>query len=182
MADLEAGTGTVVEVNRSEEADTRRVLIDQDSSQPDQRQQDIDQHPSNAAPETHPRCHEKSTGDSANPKDWEEKSLVRFWSWRRGQRLVPPRCRHHTPVIYTEGSDVFSILRKECMEQLYDDNIHGNFGTVDFLSFNRLHHFNLHYFETELATKLVDVVDGEVKTEDGIVKIRKLLRGYSQFP
>jgi len=94
--------------------------------------------------------------------------------------MVAPIPRTHIPVKYP-GEGLF-VIAKECMEQLYDDNTDGKFGTVDFLSFNRLHHLNLHYFEFELATELEKVVkeDAEPTCED-VLQVRKLLREYSMF-
>ncbi|KIW90280.1 uncharacterized protein Z519_08924 [Cladophialophora bantiana CBS 173.52] len=66
------------------------------------------------------------------------------------------------------------------MEQLYDDAPDNKFGAIGFLSFARLHHLNLHYFEVELARELKDLKTQGNTGETQIMKIRKLLREYNE--
>lgn len=129
----------------------------------------------------HYACHEKSHQKRGCLKrirysvaEW----FVNRWGAIQGQRLVPPVYRHHPKA---KGSgDIYKILSTECMEQLYDDNVQAKFGTTDFLSFSRLHHLNLHYFEFQLAKELTNVVSSQNgASESDILRVRELLRGYS---
>ncbi|KAG8353993.1 hypothetical protein FVEN_g8252 [Fusarium venenatum] len=85
---------------------------------------------------------------------------------------------HNTFAAQNVEGNLFKILAQECMEQIYDDNPDAKFGSVAVLSFARLHHINLHYFEVELAADLADIVDKGTTTRKQLLEIRTRLRDY----
>ncbi|EXJ65626.1 uncharacterized protein A1O5_11153 [Cladophialophora psammophila CBS 110553] len=112
-----------------------------------------------------------------DPRNLKEDAWANF-SICSNSRLVWPERRRHKKI---EGKfSQFKLLANECMEQLYDDAPDNKFGAIGFLSFARLHHLNLHYFEVELTRELKDLENEENTGETQIFKIRKLLREYNE--
>ncbi|KAF2271722.1 uncharacterized protein EI97DRAFT_446390 [Westerdykella ornata] len=124
-------------------------------------------------------CHEKSKAESTNLQKIKQ-AIAAFFGRARKARLTPPMYRYHEDIAVKElEGKLFKILANECMEQRYDDNVDARFGFVNFLSFGRLHHMNLHYFEVELACELADIVKKKDTDRDQLLRIRTKLRGYS---
>lgn len=103
---------------------------------------------------------------------------MKVFSGVQNRRLVPPMRREHQRK-QMKGT-VLEMLANECMEQLYDDSPDGKFGHIGLLSFTRLHHLSLHYFEVELSTELEIIVNTKNTDEAQIFKIRKMLHEYSK--
>lgn len=123
-------------------------------------------------------CHEKSR--SSIPSSYQRLStfVLKKIGKRKQRRLVHPMYRKHTP-IDLPGASIYDILAHECPESLSDDAPDGKFGAIGFLSFTRLHHLSLHYFEVELTRELIGIT-GKTTDRKQILKVRRLLRDYSE--
>ena len=139
----------------------------------------VDQDDDFARTKLHYSCHEKSR--SSKPTFYQGLStfILQKIGKRKQRRLVHPMYRKHTP-IDLHGASIYNILAHECMESLSDDAPDGKFGAVGFLSFTRLHHLNLHYFEVELTRELIKIT-GKTTNKMQILKLRRLLRDYSEL-
>lgn len=103
-------------------------------------------------------CHQKSKASDTRYERVKKKFTAQFGR-NRGVRLTPPIYRKHEDIARENiAGNLFKGLANECMEQLYDDNPNGKFGSIGVLSFARLHHMNLHYFEADLAAELAAVI------------------------
>jgi hypothetical protein len=125
-------------------------------------------------------CHKKSQASKTRLQTLKHKVTAKFGS-TRGLRLTPPMYRKHENIAIEElNGNLFKVLANECMEQLYDDNPNAKFGSIGVLSFARLHHMNLHYFEADLATELADIVEKGDTNRQQMMRVRKKLREYSK--
>jgi hypothetical protein len=125
-------------------------------------------------------CHEKSRSTDTPFKRAKMKVTTKFGR-RFGLRLTSSMYRNHKAIAVTElQGDLFKILASECMEQLYDDNPDGKFGSIGVLSFARLHHMNLHYFEADLAAELARIVEKKDTNKRQMMRVRKKLREYGE--
>lgn len=125
-------------------------------------------------------CHAKSPGEDEKHPRYKRAllNLTNLFGRFHKLNLVPPMGRQHKKTL--RSGDLFEVLANECMEQLYDDNTEGGFGEVGFLSFSRLHHMNLHYFEAELAAEMEDIVGKKNTDRQQMIRVRRRLREYSE--
>jgi hypothetical protein len=130
-------------------------------------------------------CHEKGRARKVSCYQRLSTCILQKIGKRRHLRMVPPMYRAHTPVELASASvpsaSVYDVLAQECMEQLYDDAPNGDFGSIGFLSFTRLHHLNLHYFEAELTREMMAITTNGTTDRKQILKVRRLLRHYSEL-
>jgi hypothetical protein len=124
-------------------------------------------------------CHEKGRASEVSYYQGLSTYILQKIGKRKQRRMVHPMYRKHTLVNLPRAS-VYEILAQECMEQLYDDTPNGDFGTIGFLSFTRLHHLNLHYFEAELTREMTQITARKSTDRKQILKVRRLLRHYSE--
>ena len=132
------------------------------------------------APKLSYSCHKKSHTSKVSCYQALSTRILKRIGTHKQRRLVPPMYREHPPVNTSRDISVYDILAQECMEQLFDDAPDGNFGTIGFLSFTRLHHLNLHYFEAELTREMIGIAE-KITNRKQILKIRNLLRDYCEF-
>jgi hypothetical protein len=125
-------------------------------------------------------CHEKGRASKVSYYQGLSTYILQKIGKRKKRRMVHPMYRKHRLVNLPKAS-VYDILAQECMEQLYDDAPNGNFGSIGFLSFTRLHHLNLHYFEAELTREMTEITAKKTTDRKQILKVRRLLRHYSEF-
>ncbi|KAJ9658918.1 hypothetical protein H2201_007568 [Coniosporium apollinis] len=125
-------------------------------------------------------CHRKSKSPDTQYERVKRRFTAQFGR-NRGVRLTPPMYRKHEDIARENiAGNFFKVLANECMEQLYDDNPNGKFGSIGVLSFARLHHMNLHYFEADLAAELATVIKKKDTDRRQMMRIRKKLREYSK--
>jgi hypothetical protein len=184
--DLERGSlenGEDMEQARTDHAETNSQVPDGHTALPPLTM--ADNNDTFATPSLSYRCHEKGRARKVSCYQRLSTCILQKIGKRRHRRMVPPMYRAHTPVELSSASvpsaSVYDVLAQECMEQLYDDAPNGDFGSIGFLSFTRLHHLNLHYFEAELTREMMAITTNGTTDRKQILKVRRLLRHYSEL-
>lgn len=179
--DLERGSPENAErVEQGSRQHSKTASRDPDGDAGSRPEQMVDKHDAFANAKLPYTCHEKGRAPKVSSYQGLSTYILKKIGKHKQRRLVHPMYRKHPPVNLPRAS-VYDILAQECMEQLYDDAPDGNFGTIGFLSFTRLHHLNLHYFEAELTREMTEIAARKTTDRKQILKVRRLLRHYSEF-